>query len=96
MVVVTDAAEGSVQVRLLGLVAVVAYPDRITDAIPEPAVLRRLHALPAEERTAWSARFETLSLASLDASGSDAAQLARIERDLPLTSGAARAALRLA
>jgi len=61
-----------------------------------PAVLRRLHALPAEERTAWSARFETLSLASLDASGSDAAQLARIERDLPLTSGAARAALRLA
>jgi len=60
------------------------------------AVLRRLHVLTEAERNAWRERFESLSISALAAAGTDRAQLARVERDLPLTSGAARAALRLA
>lgn len=59
------------------------------------AVLRRLGLLPATARAEWTARFEPLAEIALAGAGADVARLARVERDHPLTTGAARAALRL-
>jgi hypothetical protein len=59
------------------------------------AVLRRLAAVSPEDRAAWRARFAPLSESAIEEAGADRRRLARLERDLPLTEGALRAALRL-
>ncbi len=59
----------------------------------EEALVRRIAALDPDERAAWRARFEPLSIQRLAAAGGNLAALAVLESELPATSGAARAAL---
>ncbi len=65
---------------------------RRAESVPG-AVLRRLAALPDADRRAFAARAEPEAEGALGAAGRDAARLARVERDFPLTRAAARAAL---
>ncbi len=69
--------------------------ERYTEGIEE-AVFRRMSALPQAGRTSWRERFESLAEQELDRADLGVAELARVERELPGTSGAARAALLLA
>jgi len=77
------------------------FPDpdhthfRRAEGVPY-AVLRRLRGVTEDERRKWRGRFQSLALAALQEAHDDEARLARVERDHPLTEGAARAALRLA
>ncbi len=59
-------------------------------------VMRRLRALDAADRAAWTVRFEPLAAGALTAAGADRARLADVERAFPLTRAASLAALRLA
>ncbi len=61
----------------------------------EHAVLRRLHALEAAERIAWTRRFAGAAEAELSRAGSHAGSLAALERRFPATPAAARADLAL-
>jgi hypothetical protein len=76
-----------------------ADPDsthpRRSEGVSE-AVLRRLLSLSQGDRTLWQARLEPEAQALLGVTPYDPARLGRIERDMPLTRGAALAALRLA
>jgi hypothetical protein len=62
----------------------------------ESAVLRRLGDAGSAVSLAWSARFEPIASAALDAAHGDPEALARVERAYPRTRAAARAALALA
>ena len=68
--------------------------ERITFGVEE-AVLRRIEALPLEQRTLWSARFEPLAAEALSnlPVGQSARALGIIERNHPGTQSAARAAI---
>ncbi len=74
--------------------------ERRTEAVPE-AVLRRLAGLPPEVRADWTARFAPLGAERLTAIFADAtlstqrvaALLAGVERELPATRAALRAAV---
>ena len=61
----------------------------------EVAVLRRLALVAPELRAAWSERFGPLAADRLSRARGDARALAALERELPATLGAARAALTL-
>lgn len=65
---------------------------RRTEAVPY-GVLRRLQGGGAGVRAAWAERMGPLSWERLAAAGRDPERLADLERGLPGTSGAARAAL---
>ena len=68
--------------------------ERITFGVEE-AVLRRIEALPLEQRTLWSARFEPLAAEALSnlPVGQSTRALGIIERNHPGTQSAARAAI---
>lgn len=68
---------------------------RRTEAV-ECAVLRRLRAIPAADRSAFVARFDPVARVELAHAGADLARCAQVERAHPLTSAASEAALRLA
>ena len=69
--------------------------ERFSEGLEE-AVFWRLAQLPAAGRSAWNARFATLALDELARAGDSPGELERVERALPATAGAARAALLLA
>jgi hypothetical protein len=58
-------------------------------------VRRRLNLLGDADRAAWSERFDALSLIQRRAAGDSGELLTRVQREFPLTRGAARAALAL-
>ncbi len=72
-----------------------AADPRRTEGV-EAAVLRRLAALGPDRRELWVRRFAPLAEQRLLEAGSDPEALAAVERTLPATPAAARAALRLA
>ncbi len=69
--------------------------DRYTEGIEE-ALFRRLAALPKAGQLIWRARFNPLATQALERAGASAESLARLERELPATAAAAKAALLLA
>ena len=69
--------------------------ERFTQGL-EAAVLWRLAGLPAVGRSAWRERFEPLAREALLRAGDSVLALQALERELPATEGAARAALLLA
>ena len=62
----------------------------------ERSVTRRLRAVGAEARAAWTARFEALADEALARAGRRPSALTEVERRHPCTPGAAKAALALA
>ncbi len=68
---------------------------RFTEGIEE-AVFRRLAALPKPGQQTWRERFNPLAAQALERAGASLELLARLERELPATAAAAKAALLLA
>ncbi len=69
--------------------------DRFTEGVEE-AVFRRLAALPQPGQLSWRERFDPLAVQALERAGASFEALARLERELPATVAAAKAALLLA
>lgn len=69
--------------------------ERYTEGIEE-SVFRRLTALPKAGQLVWNERFDALALEQLLRAGSAPSSVARVERNLPATPAASRAALLLA